>query len=176
MSNCTGYSGRSDSRAINDSDGRARRRKTAKRSQRHAVWVLPTCTVVMKATRSVGVAGDRRSAPTWRKRPNEPKPRRSEPFWDRGLPGAGNSAGSIRPEIAYKALGSAGTTPPNPPFARWGKTRTEIGMKALLARRQNFTGPASASEDHAVLHAQRIGVRLAFPYAPKMIHWERRRS
>jgi hypothetical protein len=176
MLNCMGYSGRSDSRAINDSDGRARRRKTAKRSQRHAVWVLPICTVVMKAMRSLAVVVDRLPAPTSLKPPNESKPRRTEPFWDRDLAGAGNSAGSIPPEIAYRALGSARITSPSPPFARWGKTRNEIGMTVQLVQHQNLTGPAFASEDHAVLHSQRIGVRLAFPNAPKMIHRERRRS
>src|SRR5271157_3753581 len=35
--------------------------------------------------------------------------------------------------------GRAGTTPPNPPFARGGKGRNEIGMKAQLVQDQLFT-------------------------------------
>ena len=37
--------------------------------------------------------------------------------------------------------GRAGTTPPNPPFARGGKRRNEIGMKAQLVQDQLFTSP-----------------------------------
>jgi hypothetical protein len=41
--------------------------------------------------------------------------------------------------------GRAGTTPPDPPFARGGKRRNEIGMKAQLVQDQLFTSPGPAS-------------------------------
>ncbi len=46
-------------------------------------------------------------------------------------------------ERAWEDLvtGRAGTTPPNPPFARGGKGRNEIGMKAQLVQDQLFTSP-----------------------------------
>jgi len=37
--------------------------------------------------------------------------------------------------------GGAATTPPNPPFARGGKTRNEIGGNAQLAEALVFISP-----------------------------------
>src|SRR5271157_590605 len=49
-------------------------------------------------------------------------------------------------EKAWEDLvtGRAGTTPPCPPFARGGKRRNEIGMKAQLVQDQLFTSPGWA--------------------------------
>jgi hypothetical protein len=41
--------------------------------------------------------------------------------------------------------GGAGTTPSNPPFARGGKTRDEIGRKPQLAEALVFISPAGAT-------------------------------
>jgi hypothetical protein len=73
--------------------------------------------------------------------------------------GAGGDAGTLEIENGFLAsregcertererawedlvTGRAGTTPPNPAFARGGKGRNEIGMKAQLVQDQLFTSP-----------------------------------
>jgi hypothetical protein len=72
-------------------------------------------------------------------------------------------------ERAWEDLvtGRAGTTAPNPPFARGGKRRNEIGMKAQLVQDQLFTSPpfgypvVAANENrHSSLADSRRHVKL----------------
>ncbi len=53
--------------------------------------------------------------------------------------------------------GRAGTTPPNPPFARGGKRRKGIGMKAQHVQDQLFTSPARRSTGRGGVVGQETG-------------------